>query len=171
MDRFLQHSLISKAIKKCALSNVLIRFFWVPSHDKKSDNFVVPPHYAESEMRHANKVADTAATAALEQAISASGIEAWMNTYKGKVQWAEKALNLANAAGKQFEAWSLLQGNDNAVPPTTQPPTQDDGRTTVDDGPISSEPSDGANGLGTEVPTEIFNGLFEDECLLSQTYG
>ena len=172
LDRFLQHSLITEAIKKCEKANVGVRFFWVPSHDKKSENFIVPPHYTEDEMRHANKAADTAATTALEQAINASGIEAWLKEYKGKVDWATKALNAANAAGKQYEKWSLTQGSDYVIPPSTPPPTQADADEEKGRKERMEEKSEVSDTSPFESLVESFSGAFvtEDECILSQTY-
>ena len=152
-----------------------MRFFWVPSHDKKSANFIVPPHYTEDEMRHANKAADTAATTALEQAINASGIESWLEEYKGKVDWATKALNAANAAGKQYEKWSLTQGSDYVTPPSTPPPTQADAdeerRKEEERNDSEASAVAEASHLSTQAGNFSNTFDFEDECILSQTYG
>ena len=160
--------------------NVGVRFFWVPSHDKKSENFVVPAHYSEDEMRHANKVADTAATAALEQAINASGIEAWLEEYKGKVEWANKALILAHAAGRQYEKWSLslCSAESHPIPPPTNVDQEQeewqDVRLPLTPKLLSEPPSPlgdgGANCSSTRAETtDTF--IYQDECILSQTYG
>lgn len=76
------------------------RCWWVPSHDKLNDNFVVPPHQCEAQMRGMNWRADEAASAAVLKAAVRSRVSA--EAESAAMRWSKLCLDKLFAAERRY---------------------------------------------------------------------
>ena len=79
-----------------------VRFIWVPSHDKKSENFTVPPEHTEEILRIVNRRADDEATKQINVVLKEVPIHEWRKRRKKCAEWSSDAIRWATARCRFF---------------------------------------------------------------------
>ena len=101
-QRYRMHRAIRNFVSDIKEAGVRLRFIWVPSHDKESKNFTIPPEYCEQQLRIVNRRADDEATKQLKGMLEETPIVAWRKKYKKCAEWSSDAIRWATARCRFF---------------------------------------------------------------------